>query len=149
MRRADARNRSAGEAAHLVLFDGVCILCSTLLRFVAHRDRGRRFAFATLQSATARRLVQRAGGNPDALTSFYVLADYQTPAGRALTRSEAVLFVARELGWPWKAALAARALPKKLRDRAYDVVARYRYRVFGRRTHCLLPDPDLRNRLIE
>jgi predicted DCC family thiol-disulfide oxidoreductase YuxK len=107
------------------------------------------FKFASLQSATGQATVARWGGDPEALTSFYVVADFRTPAARVFTRSDAALFVAGQLGWPWKAMRAAGILPKPLRDRLYDVVARTRYRVFGRYEQCLLPRPEFRSRFIE
>ena len=91
----------------------------------------------------------RFGGNPDELTSFVVLPDYRTGATRMLRKSSAALFVARELGWPWKAALVLRILPALVLDRVYDVVARTRYRVFGRLDQCLIPGPEFRRRFID
>jgi predicted DCC family thiol-disulfide oxidoreductase YuxK len=81
--------------------------------------------------------------------SFYVVANYQTGASRVFTKSDAAVFVAAELGWPWKAARWARYVPKRLRDRAYEVVAQSRYRVFGRYDVCLTPDPEFRHRFID
>jgi predicted DCC family thiol-disulfide oxidoreductase YuxK len=135
--------------AHLVLYDGVCGLCSRLLRFVLRHDRGRVFSFASLQSAVGRSVVERSGGNPAELTSFYVVADYQTGASRVFTRSDAALFVAGALGWPWRAAQVVRFLPHAIRDGVYDMVARSRYRVFGRDDRCLVPSPEFRARFID
>jgi predicted DCC family thiol-disulfide oxidoreductase YuxK len=132
-----------------VLYDGVCGLCNRLLQFLLAHDRQGVFCFASLQGPTARTLVARWGRNPDELTSFYVCADYRTPDARLFARSDAALFVARQLGWPWKAFAAAGVVPKVLRDAAYDVVARTRYRVFGRYDQCLLPQPEFRGRFVE
>ena len=93
--------------------------------------------------------MERSGGNPGELMSFYVVADYQTAASRVLTRSDAALFVAGALSWPWKAARLIRFVPQGIRDRAYDVVARSRYRVFGRYDRCLTPRPEHRGRFID
>src|SRR5918992_2152136 len=98
---------SVVEGAHLVLYDGVCGLCSSLLQFLLTHDRRAVFAFASLQSATGTAMVEGLGGDPTELTSFYVLADYRTRHRRMLVRSEAALFVARQLGWPWRAAVIA------------------------------------------
>src|SRR5262245_35898726 len=106
---------------HLVLYDGVCGLCNHLTQFLLRHDHRRVFVFASLQSELGRALVRRSGGDPDELTSFYVIADYQTTGFRFLTRSDAALFVAGQLGWPWRTALAARFLPKWIRDGAYDL----------------------------
>ena len=137
------------EGAHLVLYDGVCGLCSRVLHFLLAHDRRRVFTFASLQSAAGRDMVERFGGNPDELTSFGVVADYRTNRARMFIRSRAALFVAGELGWPWKAAVMFRVLPTAILDRAYDVVARNRYRVFGRYDQCLIPSPEVRRRFIE
>ena len=135
--------------AHLILYDGVCGLCSRLLQFLLRHDRRRVFSFASLQSAVGRSIVERSGGNPAELTSFYVVADYRTAASRVFTRSDAVLFVAGALGRPWKAAQVMRFVPSAIRDRAYDVVVRNRYRVFGRFDQCLVPSPEFRRRFID
>ena len=134
---------------HLVLYDGVCGLCTGLVQFLLQHDRREVFRFASLQSATGRSIVGITGGNPEELSSFYAVADYQTAGSRVFTRSDAALFVAGQLGWPWKAAQWMRWVPKGLRDRAYDFVARHRYRVFGRRDTCLLPAPEVRSRFID
>jgi predicted DCC family thiol-disulfide oxidoreductase YuxK len=93
--------------------------------------------------------MARSGGNPAELTSFYVVADYQTAASRVFSRSDAALFVAGALGWPWRAAQLIRFVPQAIRDGAYDVVARSRYRVFGRYDRCLVPSPEFRPRFID
>jgi predicted DCC family thiol-disulfide oxidoreductase YuxK len=140
---------SRADGAHLVLYDGVCGLCSRLLQFLLVRDRRAVFAFASLQSAIGRSTVERFGGNPDDLTSFHVVANFRTDRARLISRSRAALFVARELGWPWKMAILLRVLPIAILDRVYDVVARSRYRVFGRYDQCLTPRPEFRGRFIE
>jgi predicted DCC family thiol-disulfide oxidoreductase YuxK len=138
-----------GSGAHLVLYDGVCRLCNRLLQFLLKHDRRAVFSFAPLQSAAGKATVARWGGDAEALSTFYVVADFGTPSARVLTRSDAALFVAGELGWPWKAARIARWLPIALRDRLYDVIARTRYSVFGRYAQCPVPDAESRHRFVE
>jgi predicted DCC family thiol-disulfide oxidoreductase YuxK len=138
---------SVAKGAHLVLYDRVCGLCSRLLRFLLTHDRRGVFAFASLQSATGRAVVEGLGGDTTELTSFYVLANYRNR--RIFARSNAALFVASQLGWPWKAAVIARVLPVAVLDRAYNVIARNRYRVFGRFEQCLAPRPEFRSRFVE
>ena len=137
------------SGAHLVLYDGVWGLCNRLLQFLLRHDDRRVFRFASLQSAVGQATVERSGGNPGDLTSFYVVANYQTPAARAVTKSDAALFVASELGWPWRVTRWLRWLPKGIRDRVYDLIARHRYRVFGRYDRCLIPSPQFRGRFID
>lgn len=132
----------------MILYDGPCGLCNRLLQFLLLHDHRSVFRFASLQGGVGKALVKQSGGNPGELTSFYVLADYKSRTSRVFTRSDAVLFVAGQLGWPWKAELLG-VLPKRIRDRAYDQVARNRYRVFGRYDRCLIPRPEFRNRFID
>jgi predicted DCC family thiol-disulfide oxidoreductase YuxK len=137
------------EGAHLVLYDGVCGLCSRLLQFLLEHDRRAVFVFASLQSETGRAMVQRFGADPNELSSFHVLVHYRTGHVQMFSRSRAALFVASQLGWPWKAAVMARVLPTSFLDRVYDVVARHRYRLFGRFEQCLIPRPEFRRRFVE
>src|SRR5262245_60258601 len=137
------------EGRHLLLFDGVCALCSWMVRFVLAADRRRLFRFASLQSATGRAAVRRVGGDPDALNTLYVIADYQRPDAKGLVKGRAQLFIVKTLGWPWKAASVVGVLPVAWLDRLYDVVARYRYPVFGRYEQCLLPRPEHRGRFVD
>ncbi|HKY21689.1 MAG TPA: DCC1-like thiol-disulfide oxidoreductase family protein [Vicinamibacterales bacterium] len=145
--QAQAPTEARGE--HLVLYDGVCGLCNRLLQFLLPRDHEGAFDYAALQSETGRALVARFGASPDDLTSFYVIADYRRPVARLLARSRASLFVANALGWPWKAAGVLRVFPAALLDIVYDLIARNRYRMFGRYDHCPIPLPEYRSRFID
>ena len=139
---------SVGEGAHLVLYDGACGLCSRLVQFLLKHDRRAVFTFASLQSAVGRTVTERFGQDPAELTSFHVLANYRGNSPRMFSRSSAALFVAGELGWPWKMAGLMSVLPTSILDQVYDVVARNRYRWFGRREACLVPTPALRARFL-
>src|SRR5829696_6327932 len=140
---------SPGAGAHLVLYDGVCGLCSRLLQFLLKHDRRAVFTFASLQSAVGRTIVERVGGDPNELASFHVLANYRGNKPQMFSKSGAALFVAGELGWPWKLAGLMRVLPTSILDHVYDVVARNRYRVFGRDEQCLTPRPEFRGRFVQ
>lgn len=138
-----------GTGRHLLLYDGVCGLCDHLVQFVLARDADGAFDFAPLQSATGREAVAREGGDPDVLTSFYVVRDYRTRQARTLVKGRAALFVGGALGWPWRAVGLLGVVPTAVLDWAYDVVARYRYRVFGRFEQCVLPRPEQRKRFVD
>src|SRR6185436_14160481 len=149
MTDSSAQGAAGGGGQHLLLYDGVCGLCDHLVQFVlAHDPRGV-FDFAPLQSATGRAAVAREGADPDSLTSFYVVRDYRTRDAHSLVKGRAALFVARTLGWPWKAAGAFGMLPTAMLNLGYDLVARYRYRVFGRFEQCVLPRPEQRKRFVD
>jgi predicted DCC family thiol-disulfide oxidoreductase YuxK len=149
MTDSPAQPPSVAKGAHLVLYDGVCGLCSRLLRFLLKHDHRAVFTFASLQSEVGRVMVERFGGNPNELTSFYVLANYRANHAQMFSRSSAALFVAGELGWPWKMAVLMRILPTAILDHVYNFVARNRYRVFGRYEQCPTPRPEFRRRFID
>ena len=127
----------------LILFDGVCNLCSSAVRFVIARDPHGRFRFASLQSdAAALRLQPFAGVTASLDTIVLIEGD------RLFTRSAAALRIARRLTFPWPLTYLLIAVPPPVRDWAYDFVASRRYRWFGRTDACLLPTPELRDRFL-
>jgi predicted DCC family thiol-disulfide oxidoreductase YuxK len=126
-----------------ILFDGVCALCNGFVRFVAARDPARRFAFAAIQSDAGRALLSAYGvaAAPGDPSSIVVIAE-----GRARRQSDAVLYVAGKLRGVVRLAAVFRVVPAAIRDAVYALVARYRYRWFGRLDACPLPTPELRDR---
>ena len=134
----------------LILYDGVCGLCNRGVRFVLKRDRNGLFRFAPLQSSASRKILSQYGVEPDALDTFYVVVDLGKASERLLSRSAAALHIAARLGGAWKLAAAAlRILPSGMRDRLYDLVARHRYRFFGKYQTCPLPEARYRERFID
>jgi len=131
------------EFSSVILFDGVCNLCSGAVQFVIERDAAARFRFAALQSPVAARLIEstRIG---DRLDSIVLVED-----GRVWTQSTAALRIARRLRLPWPAAYAMIVVPRPLRDWIYNLVARNRYRWFGQREACMVPTPALRARFLD
>jgi predicted DCC family thiol-disulfide oxidoreductase YuxK len=149
MTGSPAQVPQAAEGVHLVLYDGVCGLCSRLLQFLLTHDHRAVFTFASLQSAVGRTMVDRFGGDPNELGSFHVVAGYRGNKPQMFSRGTAALFVASQLGWPWKMAVLMRVLPTAALDHVYNVVARNRYRVFGRDQQCLTPRSEFRDRFVE
>lgn len=132
-------------AAALVLFDGVCGLCNAWVDFVLRRDRAGRLRFAALQSTTGGRILRRHGLPVDFVDSIAVVDVH----GRLLLRSAAVAAVLRLLPRPWPLAGVLLALPPApLVDLGYGLVARVRYRIWGRRETCRLPSPAERARFM-
>jgi predicted DCC family thiol-disulfide oxidoreductase YuxK len=132
--------------SHLVLYDGVCGLCHRFVIWILRRDRAGLFHFAALDSATARQMLATRAPLPRGTDSLVVVADRNRPDARLLIKSEGAVFVATALGWPWRAAAALRAVPRPLRDAVYDLVARHRYRVFGKFEVCPVPPAEWKNR---
>jgi predicted DCC family thiol-disulfide oxidoreductase YuxK len=127
----------------VILYDGVCIFCSRWIRFVAARDVKGQFRFTAIQSGYGRRLAQTFGIDP---------ADPDTNAvirgGTAHFKSDAALTVLSSLpGWQWVRML--RAFPQPLRDAVYNLVAKNRYRIFGKYDVCFLGDASFRSRVLE
>lgn len=134
----------------LVFYDGVCGLCDRFVQFILRRDTKARFRFAPLQGALAQRMLTERGRDPRRLDTVYVVAGWQSPGERVFERSRAVLHAIGELGGGWSAAArAAKAIPRPIADAVYALVARLRYRVFGRYAACPLPRPEWRSRFIE
>jgi len=132
----------------IILYDGVCGLCSRLVQFILKRDKRDYFRFASLQSEFASSLLQKHGRDPRDLDTVYVVTDYGQPTERLLARSDAILFLLRQLGGIWKLASLGNILPRTMRDAIYKLVARNRYRVFGRYDSCLLPEPKHRAKFL-
>lgn len=132
----------------VILYDGVCGLCNRLVQFILKRDTRDRFRFASLQSEWSSTLLQRHNLDPDDLDTVYVVVDHAKPTERLLARSDAILFLLRELGGIWKLMSAGKILPRIMRDAVYKLVARNRYRVFGKYDSCMLPDPQHRAKFL-
>ena len=137
------------ESNPIVLYDGVCGLCNRLVQFLLKRDSHDRFRFASLQSEFAEKLLKRHGADSRDLDTFYLVIDHGQPAERVLMRSDAILHVVRTLGGIWTWARAAHILPRVLRDGIYRVVARNRYRVFGKHESCMLPEPQHQQKFLD
>ena len=128
----------------IVLFDGVCNLCSGAVQFIIRRDPAGRFRFASLQSPLGEELLARFGIDRG-VTDSVILVE----GDRWYKESDAALRIARGLGGPWKALGIFRLIPRPLRDAAYRLIARNRYRWFGKRETCWLPTPELRGRFLD
>ena len=127
----------------VILYDGVCIFCSRWVRFVATRDAASRFRFTAIQSPYGTRLAQAFGIDPNDPDTNAVIQD-----GVAHFKSDGALTVLSHLPrWRWMRALFL--VPKPLRDAVYNLVARNRYKIFGKFDACFVPDADLRARVLE
>jgi predicted DCC family thiol-disulfide oxidoreductase YuxK len=134
----------------IILYDGVCDLCNRMNQFVLARDRRDHFRFAALQSELGKRILLRHSINPDALDTVYVVLAFEQPGERLLARSEAVVHILRELGGAWSVMGSAfRVLPLALRNLLYNLVARNRYRLFGKFDTCRIPDAATRQKFLD
>lgn len=134
-------------ATSLVFYDGVCGLCNRFVRFLLARDQQGVLRFARLQGPLAARELGSRGHDPNDLDTVFVIAGWNTDRPAVLSRSRAVLHALGQLGPGWRALSAlAGLIPRPVADAVYDVIARRRYRVFGRYETCSLPPPEWRAR---
>ncbi|KRG62326.1 membrane protein [Stenotrophomonas humi] len=128
----------------VIVFDGVCALCSRWVRFLLRFDRQGRYRFAAMQGEQGRRLLAAHGLDPDDPLSFLLVDD-----DVAYTDTDAIMRVVSGLGGVWRLAGVVRWIPQALRDRGYRWLARNRYRWFGRHQTCFLPTPEQRARFLD
>lgn len=135
----------APHTGPVIVFDGICLLCNAWVRFLLHHDRRAHYRFAAMQSPAGAALLAAHGLDPTDPASF-LLVD----ASGAWTDSAAIARVLRGLGPPWSiAGVSLQLVPRALRDPAYRLVARNRYRWFGRHEACVLPGPEVASRFID
>jgi len=146
--QADA-GRNAPTAAmraypRIIVFDGVCRLCNAWCRFIIRYDTARQFRLTPAQSPAGQAILRHFGRSTQHLDSLLYVAD-----GEAYDKSEAVLRILSQLGWPWRLITLGRLCPRPVRDWLYDRIAANRYRLFGRYDTCTLAETDDRGRFIE
>lgn len=127
----------------VILFDGVCNLCNGAVQFVIRHDRSNTFRFASLQSEIARQMLIAAGLPSDKLDSIVIIQN-----GRAYRESDAIVRIAKGLSGGWKALSWFGVIPKVLRDPMYRLIARNRYRMFGKQDACMIPTPELKAKFL-
>ena len=129
---------------NVVVFDGVCNLCSRGVRIIIRRDYKNKFLFTPLQSKTGARLLADHGIETEHVKTILLIKD-----GKAYTKSDAVFEIVSEFKSGWKFLLIFRIIPRVIRDYAYDVVARNRYRLFGKKDQCMIPSPDIKAKFLD
>ena len=134
--------RLAAEKS-IILFDGVCNLCNSSVRFVLRNDKKEKFLFSSLQSDASQKLLLQLNHKNNQMKSILLVEE-----GEIFEKSEAALKIASNLRLPWKLAAAFRILPRGMRDRIYDFVAENRYKWFGRRDTCTYSITKYENRFI-
>lgn len=136
---AAVSDRTAGR--DLIVFDGECVLCSGFFRFMLRHDRAGRFSFATAQSPLGQSLYQALGLPTDDFETNLVIVD-----GQVHGHLDAFAVAMRALAWPWRMLAMLRRLPRFIKMPLYRLIARNRYRIFGRHDQCMVPDAALRAR---
>ena len=128
----------------VILFDGVCNLCSGFVQFVLPRDPEGKYRFASLQSDVGQSLLAEHGLPSEELESVVLIED-----GESYVKSAAVIRIAAGLGGGYRLLSPLRYLPRAVRDRIYDFVADHRYRWFGKKDQCMMPPEGVESRFLD
>lgn len=128
----------------IILFDGICNLCSGIVFFIIKRDKRRVFRLAALQSAAGEGFCRHYSLSREQYDTVYYVRDHV-----CYEKSTAILHILRDLGGGWQMLYFLIWIPACIRDIPYGWIARYRYKLFGKKVSCLLPSPDIQDRFME
>ena len=131
------------EQYDIILFDGVCNLCNNVVRFIIRYDKKQKFRFVSLQSDKGRMLLKANGMKDSALNSIIFINKKGV-----FRKSEAALNILYDMGYPWKLLYIFILLPRIVRDGIYGVIARNRYRIFGKKNECMIIDEKTGRRVL-
>ena len=127
----------------VILFDGICNFCNGVVNFIIKQDKEGVFRFAALQSEAGQKLLEQYD-LPKASFNSFILID----KGKAYQSSTAGLRLYNKLPWYWKWTQVFWIVPKFLRDGAYNIIAKNRYKWFGKKEECMVPTGELRSRFL-
>jgi predicted DCC family thiol-disulfide oxidoreductase YuxK len=128
----------------VILFDGVCNLCNRSVQFIIKRDKKKQFLFASLQGKTGGELLKKFDLPANVFNSFILIE-----GENIYSRSTAALRIAKQLGGGWKLLYGFMILPRFIRDAIYNLIAKNRYKWFGKRDECMIPTPELKERFLD
>lgn len=131
------------NGSYILLFDGVCNLCTGIVKFILKNDKKEVFRFAALQSQSGQALLKRFDLPVADFDTFVLII-----GDKYYTKSTAVLHVLKALGGLWEILYVYIVFPESMRDLLYDIVARMRYRIFGKKATCLVPSPEIKDRFL-
>ncbi len=134
----------SNKQTNILLFDGVCNLCNSMVQFTIKRDPKGKFKFASLQSEGGQALLNKFGLPTNDFDSFVFIN-----GDKYFLKSSAGLQVLKELGGLWKLFYVLIILPRPLRDFVYNIIAKTRYKIFGKRDTCMVPTQELKQRFLQ
>lgn len=129
---------------NIVIFDGVCNLCTVSVQFIIKRDKKEVFKFLPLQSKSANKILQKYDSDVNNINTVILLKDKNI-----FFKSDAALEIAKSFDYPWKAFYFLSFIPKFVRDWVYDFIAKHRYHWFGKKERCMIPTDELKSRFLE
>ena len=128
---------------NIILFDGVCNFCNASINFIIARDKKNKFKFAALQSDAGLELQKKFDLDPNDLKTFILVN-----GDKYYKKTTAALKVTKELKFPWNLSYIFIIIPPFFRNIAYNIIAKYRYKWFGKREVCRIPAPEERERFL-
>jgi predicted DCC family thiol-disulfide oxidoreductase YuxK len=128
----------------IILFDGVCNLCNSSVHFIIKKDKKKQFLFTSLQSDAARDILLQFQLKNSELDSILLIEN-----GQVYQKSDAILKIVKHLNGIWKMSYGFIILPKFIRDYVYIIIAKNRYRWFGKREVCMIPTKELEMRFLD
>lgn len=128
----------------IILFDGVCNFCNYWVNFAIKRDRKKKLKFTTLQGETAKQLLQKFHINPISINSVVFI-----DKDKAYTQSSAAIRICKYLNGGWKLFYGFMIFPKFIRDFFYNIIARNRYKWYGKKESCMVPTPEVKERFLD
>jgi predicted DCC family thiol-disulfide oxidoreductase YuxK len=129
---------------HVVLFDGVCNFCNASINFIIDRDKNNNFKFAALQSVVGQQMLFQQGvKDTQAMDSVVLIKN-----NRIYKKSAAALEIVRDLSGLWPLLYVFKLLPAFVLDFFYDLIAKNRYKIFGRADACRIPTPQLKQKFL-
>ena len=132
------------ENNSIILFDGVCNLCNNSVQFIIKRDKKKRFLFTSLQSDAARDILLQFQLKNSEMDSIICIEN-----GKIYQKSNAILKIVKHLNGIWKISYGFIIIPKFIRDYVYIIIAKNRYRWFGKREVCMIPTKELQMRFLD
>jgi len=127
----------------VVLFDGICKLCNGSVRFLLAYNRKANLRYAPLQSIKAKELLKRFNWEEKSMDSLIFIEE-----DKVYIKSEAAFKISKHLTYPWKAIYYFRYFPKRLCDWFYDFIAKNRYTWFGKKSSCMIPGEEWKDRFL-
>jgi predicted DCC family thiol-disulfide oxidoreductase YuxK len=131
------------ERSSIILFDGVCNFCNGSVAFIIRRDPHKHFKFASLQSPAGQALLKKHERSPEQLDTLILIEE-----GKIYDRSTGALRIAKRLSGFWPGFYILIVIPAPIRDLLYNLVAKHRYNLFGKRDACMVPTADVRDRFV-
>jgi len=127
----------------ILLFDGICNLCNGWVQFVLKRNKSESIIFGSLQSVSGQELLKTHNLSQTQFDTLIVINQ-----GKVYKKSQAVFILIKQLDFPWPVFAVFKIIPRFLSDKIYDLVARYRYNIFGKMDQCMIPKENVKDRFL-